>query len=195
MPRNLIRSLALGALLALAASASATVDLSEADRLFAAEAAQVGLTQVARAKLALEKTTNDHVRNFGERMVQDLAETHAALQDLSRTLVLTLPSKLDAATLQSLVELRKLSGAAFDRQYMHDVVTLHKIAVLLYEKQATAGDNADLRSFAAKTLPLLQRHLLLAEATQRAVVVRAQVATHDVQQTSPRLAGVSGEIS
>jgi putative membrane protein len=195
MPRKLIRSLALGALLALAASASATNDLSEADQLFAEEAAQVALAQVSLAKVALEKSANDHVRNFGERMVQDLAEAHAALQGLSRTLVLTLPSGLDAAQLQSLVELRKMSGAAFDRQYMHDVVTLHKMAVLLYEKQATSGDNAELRSFAAKTLPLLQRHLLLAEATQRAVVVRTQVATQDVQQASPHLAGVSGEIS
>jgi putative membrane protein len=190
-----MRALALGALLGLFASTSLAAEISEADRQFAEEAARVGMAEMALARLALEKSNNDHVRNFGERMVQDHGEANAALHDVSRSLVLTLPSTLDAAQLLQLAELRKLSGADFDRQYMHDVVALHKRAVALYDKQATSGDDAELRTFAAKTLPLLQRHLLLAEATQRAVVVRAHVATRSDRHTGPRVAGVSGETS
>jgi putative membrane protein len=194
-PLRMIRGLALGALLALATSAALAADISKADQQFADEAARAGIAEVALAKLALEKTTNDHLRNFGERMVLDHGEANEALKDVSRRLVLTLPSSLDASQLQSLAELRKLSGAAFDRQYMHDVVAQHKKAVVLYDRQATAGDNAELRAFAAKTLPLLQRHLLLAEATQKAVVVQTKVAASDFGLASPCLAGASGESS
>ena len=42
-------------------------------------------------------------------------------------------------------------------------VDAHKDAVNLFERYAKGGDNADLKAWAAKTLPALQAHLKMAE--------------------------------
>jgi putative membrane protein len=42
-------------------------------------------------------------------------------------------------------------------------VSAHKDAVSLFERYAKGGDNADLKAFAAKTLPRLKEHLKMAE--------------------------------
>lgn len=62
--------------------------------------------------------------------------------------------------------LSKLNGAAFDREYMSDMVKDHRADVAEFEKEANTARDPDVKAFAAKTLPTLQEHLRLAEATQ-----------------------------
>ena len=54
-------------------------------------------------------------------------------------------------------------AADFDKQYESDQQSAHKDAVSLFERYSKGGDNADLKSFAAKTLPHLQEHLKMAQ--------------------------------
>ncbi|HKG20643.1 MAG TPA: DUF4142 domain-containing protein, partial [Blastocatellia bacterium] len=64
---------------------------------------------------------------------------------------------------QALVsKLSGLSGAEFDREYMRQMVKDHSDAVELFQKEASRGKDADLKGFAAKTLPALQEHLRMA---------------------------------
>ena len=59
-------------------------------------------------------------------------------------------------------KLSALTGAAFDREYMSQMVKDHSSAVALFQGQATNGTDADLKNWAAKTLPTLQEHLRMA---------------------------------
>ena len=43
-------------------------------------------------------------------------------------------------------------------------VDAHKDAVSLFERYSKGGDNADLKSWAGKTLPALKHHLEMAQA-------------------------------
>jgi putative membrane protein len=151
------------------------------------------VAEVALGRLALEKSSNDQVRQLGERLVQDHEQIYDALKSVSRELALTLPSNDEAEQLRSFARLRGLSGAAFDREYMQRVVVNLKKAIVLYDQQAASGDSAELRAFAAKALPSLQRQLLLAESIERAVVADANVAAQGSAPTSPLAAGASGE--
>jgi putative membrane protein len=46
-------------------------------------------------------------------------------------------------------------------------VSAHKDAVSLFERYAKGGENADLKAFAAKTLPHLREHLKMAQDLNR----------------------------
>lgn len=59
-------------------------------------------------------------------------------------------------------KLSSLSGAAFDREYMSQMVKDHTAAAVLFQSQATSGTDADLKNWAAKTLPTIQEHLRMA---------------------------------
>jgi putative membrane protein len=70
---------------------------------------------------------------------------------------------MDKAHGAKLDKLNSLSGADFTRAYEDMQVSAHKDAVSLFERYAKSGDNADLKAFAAKTLPHLRDHLKMAE--------------------------------
>ncbi len=54
------------------------------------------------------------------------------------------------------IRLSALSGAAFDRAYMDDMVKDHQEDVAEFQREANGGSDADVKAFAAKTLPTLQ---------------------------------------
>ena len=56
-------------------------------------------------------------------------------------------------------ELAKLSGTAFDRKFVDLMVENHEKDVKLFKEAADDADDADLKAFAAKQLPTLQKHL------------------------------------
>jgi putative membrane protein len=56
-----------------------------------------------------------------------------------------------------------LSGADFDKQYVSDQQSAHKDAVDLFDRYAKGGDNADLKAWAAKTVPALKHHKEMAD--------------------------------
>ena len=59
--------------------------------------------------------------------------------------------------------------AEFDRAYMDHMVKDHKKDVAEFKTQAESGKDPQIKAFAAKTLPTLQEHLKLAEATHAEV--------------------------
>ena len=55
------------------------------------------------------------------------------------------------------------NGKDFDQSYDQAQVKGHKDAVALFEAYAKSGDDPELKSWAAKTLPHLKEHLSMAE--------------------------------
>lgn len=60
--------------------------------------------------------------------------------------------------------LQGMSGAAFDRAYMSDMVSDHKEDIADFKKESGGGKDADVKAFATKTLPTLADHLKMAQS-------------------------------
>jgi putative membrane protein len=65
-------------------------------------------------------------------------------------------SAKDAATK---ARLEKLSGKAFDRAYMRDMVTDHTKDVSEFRMESKNAKDPDVKNFASQTLPTLKDHL------------------------------------
>jgi putative membrane protein len=144
---------------------ASTASLTAADREFMTKAAQGGLAEVELGRLAAQKAQSPDVKQFGQRMVDDHSRVNTELKTLATSKGVTLPTDIDAATKEEQAKLSKLTGAAFDKEYMRLMVDDHRKDVAEFEKESKDQDNADVRAFAAKTLPTLQEHLKLAETT------------------------------
>jgi len=139
---------------------------STAPSRFAREAANGGMSEVELGRLAVERATNPAVKAFGQRMVDDHSKANVELQAIASQAGIALPGQVDAKEKQIYDRLAALSGAAFDRAYIDDMVKDHKADIALFEKASRASGDSPLKKFAADKLPTLREHLKMAEEAQ-----------------------------
>jgi len=137
--------------------------MSSSDTKFVQKAAQGGLAEVQLGQMAQEKASSDAVKQFGARMVHDHADANKKLEQIAQRDGIPVPKTLDAKDQMLKQHLEKLSGPAFDRAYMQNMVKDHKQDVAEFEHEANSGKNADVKQFAADTVPTLKSHLQQAE--------------------------------
>jgi putative membrane protein len=137
------------------ASGSAKAD----DKKFAKEAAMGGLMEVELGKVATQKASSDAVKQFGQRMVDDHTKANDELKQVASQDNLTLPTTLDKKHQEMVDKMSALSGPAFDKTYMKDMVKDHEKDVKEFQKESQSGTDPNIKSFATKTLPILQSHL------------------------------------
>lgn len=135
------------------------------DNTFINKAAEGGLAEVELGKLATSHASNDKVKQFGQRMVEDHSKANQELAETANRKGVTMPTSLDAKEQATVDRLSKLKGAAFDRAYMQDMVKDHKADISEFRKESTSGFDPDTKAFASKTLPTLEDHLKQAQDT------------------------------
>jgi putative membrane protein len=135
---------------------------------FVTEAAYRDMLEIESSKLVASKfDTKD--TGFAEQMIKDHTATSAELEGLvsSGKVKANLPAAMDKAHRAKLDKLKGLDGMAFIKAYEDMQVSAHEEAVSLFERYAKSGDNADLKAFAAKTLPRLEDHLKMAHDLEK----------------------------
>lgn len=126
---------------------------------FAIEAAMGGLAEVEMGRIASTKAANPEVKKFAEMMIQDHSKANDELKSIAAKKNIKLPAELDAKHKSKLEELRSKVGAEFDRAYVDTMVEDHKKDVALFEAESQNGNDPEIKAFAAKTLPVLRKHL------------------------------------
>lgn len=138
--------------------------LSQVDREFMVKAAQGGMAEVQFGQLALQRASSNPVRQYAQRMIQEHTKANNELMALAKAKGVTLPTTIGEKNEQLRQRLSKLSGARFDREYMREAgVKSHEDQAKLFERQVERGQNPDVKAFASKTLPVVQKHLQQAE--------------------------------
>jgi len=128
-----------------------------------------GNLDIAAGKQALAKTHNKAVREFAQQMVRDHSAVNAKALALVKKLKVT---PQDNATSQGLTKaadaerakLAKLSGAAFDREYVNNEVAYHKtVNGALETVLIPNAKNGELKSLLETGLTLFKEHQAHAE--------------------------------
>jgi putative membrane protein len=146
-----------------ASTAKSSGKVSAADMKFARDAAVGGLMEVQMGMTAEQKASNDKVKQFGQKMVNDHSKANDQLMSIASKKNITLPTEIDAKHKKAMEMTSKMSGTGFARDYMRDMVRDHETDVAEFQKEANSGSDPDLKNFAAMTLPTLQQHLQMAK--------------------------------
>lgn len=134
------------------------------DKVFADRAAASGLAEIAEARIALDRSGNDQVRKFAQRMIQDHGQANDELAKIAHGESLGLPTLPTRADQAKADRLGKLTGADFDQAYLADQIAAHKAAVALFLDESKTGQDGELRQFAARALPILEDHYQMAQS-------------------------------
>jgi putative membrane protein len=142
--------------------ASAAAGPSEQDRRFVEAAARAETARIESAEQALTKASDNRVRIFAERIIEDHRPINEELAVLSSDVGISLTS--DAGAEPSSKDLESLSGNAFDHAWLDREAKAQQGMIELFSQQADKGENGPLRTFAANHLASLRDHLAIARS-------------------------------
>jgi putative membrane protein len=137
--------------------------MSSADKKFMMTAAMGGMAEVEMARLALQKSGSDAVKQYAQKMIDDHTAANNELMQVASTKGVTLPAQPDAKHMAMMAKMQKLSGTEFDMMYVKEAgVKAHQDMEKLFMKESMSGKDMDAKAFAAKTLPAVRMHLQMA---------------------------------
>jgi putative membrane protein len=138
--------------------AIALADSDKRDTEFAHKAAAGGMAEVKLSKLAAEKSASPEVKTFARKMVSDHTKANMELKQLASQKSLALPTTIDAEHQRAYDKLVSLNGDDFDKQYMKAMTDDHDDTVKLFKDETQNGKDEDLKQFAIRTLPIIEKH-------------------------------------
>jgi putative membrane protein len=138
------------------------------DHAFLTKVAQAGEGEVMVAQDAQKKGAASEVKALAQRLEADHRKANSELRALIVKKRLTVPGgpTLEQKVLKN--KLDTLQGAMFDDEYTSAMVASHTNSIKEFEN-ATKSTDADVRAFAAKTLPTLREHLKMAQDARKTV--------------------------
>jgi putative membrane protein len=151
------------------ATSRSNTSLARGDRDFMMKAAQSDVAEIQGGQVAKEKASSDAVKKFADKMVTDHTKTSGQMKTMAESRSVALPTTPSAKDERDMKKMSGMSGADFDRAYMDSQVRAHRDAVSLFRKESKSGKDAELKSFAANTLPALEEHLKMATDLSKTV--------------------------
>ena len=160
-------SIALALFLGAAGASAVAADVPDhaptPDEAFVTAAMQGGLDEIELSRLAARAAESPQVKDFAAQMLQEHTDSNAALASIAQGANIALPVAPDSEHMQLRDKLAPLQGAEFDKGYVEAMRVDHqKMADLLISASTSVG-NESLRKYIQKTLPVVQRHLRMAQ--------------------------------
>lgn len=146
------------------ASKGSDSSVSKADQRMMKNLAEANFAEIETGKLALQKSQNDQVKAFAQKMIDDHTQAQKELEQLAQQKGVTLPTETDMKHKAAAKALSALEGEKFDKMYMNQVgVRDHKNTHQLLTKAQKDAKDPDLKALAAKTAPIVNNHLTMAQ--------------------------------
>jgi putative membrane protein len=140
--------------------------LAQQDKAFLDYAAQDNQAEIQLCLLAEKKAQNPAVKAFARLMVDDHVQVESQLAALVNAESVDVPNGIGEDSEKTMSQLEPLKGADFDREFLKDQIQDHSRDLQRFGKEKDSTQDADVKRFAALTMPVLQQHLDLARAVQ-----------------------------
>jgi putative membrane protein len=136
---------------------------STQDAHFVWAASATNQAEIVLGKLAQDRGQSPNEQNYGRMLQGDHGNAEQALSAIADPLMLKTapgPNPMQTAMLQ---HLQSVPDDQFDAAFNHAMIRGHEHAIAMFRKEAMTGQNPQLRDYARQSLPVLERHLQVAE--------------------------------
>ncbi len=133
--------------------------LEQMDKDFVMKAASGGMMEVEASQIAQQNAGHARVKAFADMMVQDHTNVNNELKGFASSRGLTIPQDSLMTKHKSMLDkMRNMTGKGFDKHYIDMMMNDHNKDINAFEKASNNSKDADLKAWAAKTLPTLRMH-------------------------------------
>lgn len=131
----------------------------EADKAFLKKALEGNMAEVQMGQLALQKSSDDQVKQFAQRMVDDHGKMLDQLKPVAQQMGVKVPEGPSKGQMKSMDKMKALSGDAFDQAYIKSMVKDHKNDDSEFKQEAQSTQNPQLKQMVTQSDQIIQSHL------------------------------------
>jgi putative membrane protein len=129
------------------------------DKTFVKNALQGGMAEVQLGQLALQKSSNDDVKQFAQRMVDDHTKLGDEMKQVAQQMSVKIPDAPSGKDKSTMAKLQALNGDAFDKAYIKDMVKDHEKDQKEFKQEAANATNPALKQVATQGEQVISEHL------------------------------------
>lgn len=130
---------------------------------FIKEALQDQNFEIQAAQQVAQQAQDPQVKQFAQQLVQDHQQLKQQLQPIAQQMGIKHTDEPSKWQREMLDQTRQLQGRQLERDFVFDQVGLHQMDLLKTQYQATHSQDPQVRQAAQQAIPVLQRHLQLAQ--------------------------------
>ena len=129
------------------------------DKTFVAMVSQGGMFEVALGQLAAQQGSTQDIKDQGNTEAHDHQLVGDKLKSIASDAGLPFPDALNPSFQGQLDKIKAMQGTAFDAGYLRAMEDVHAKDGAAFAKEASQGENPKLKSFAAETHRIVERHI------------------------------------
>jgi putative membrane protein len=129
------------------------------DKAFVKKALEGNIGEIEMGKLALQKSNDDQVKQFAQRMVDDHGKMQDQLKPAAEQMGVKVPDGPSKGQMKSMDKMKALSGDAFDQAYIKDMVKDHKGDDSDFKLEAQSTQNPQLKQLVMQSDQTIESHL------------------------------------
>ena len=128
---------------------------------YVSNAAEGDMYEIEAANIALQKSKNAQIKELATMIKADHTKAAAEMKTAvgSAGADVQMPTKLDERRQGFLDNLKQAPADQFDKVWLTQQEAAHEESLTLHRTYADAGDNAALKAHAAKSAPIVEKHL------------------------------------
>ena len=132
---------------------------SPVDRMFVTKALQGGLAEVQLGQLTLQKSNNEQLKQFAQRMIDDHTKLGDQMKPVAQQIGVAVPTNVSKKDKATMGKLGALSGPAYDQAYIKDMVKDHKQDLSEFQMEASSGQDQTVKDAASQGSQVIAQHL------------------------------------
>lgn len=142
---------------------SAAKAATDQDKQFVQQAALSSYTEITFSQLALQNASDPQVKSFAQRMIADHTMLNERMSPVAQAMGISAPTALDSEHQQLYDQMKGLSGAAFDKQYMSAMVTDHHKALELFKSEESTSQDKPMKPTVKEGERVIAEHTKMAD--------------------------------
>lgn len=139
------------------------ISLTTPDKEFITKVAQNDITETKMSQLLLQRSKNKAVTDFAQKMIKEHTDSNKELMDIANSKGFKVLNDISSDDKSLLDNFRQLDRQSFNRAYMQVQVQTHSKIQAEIQKYLEQGQDASLKAFADKILPVIVEHLQMAQ--------------------------------
>jgi putative membrane protein len=130
-----------------------------ADKSFVHDALEGGMAEVQLGQLALQKSSNDDVKQFAQKMIDDHTKLGDEMKQVAVQMKVKVPDSPSKKDKSAIAKLQALNGDDFDKAYIKDMVKDHQQDLKDFKQEAQNTQSPDLKKVVNQGGQVIEEHL------------------------------------
>jgi putative membrane protein len=131
------------------------------DKAFVHDALEGGLAEVQLGKLAVQKSNNEDVKQFGQKMIDDHTKLGDQMKQVAQQMNVKPPTSLSSKDRATIKNLKAMAAGSFDKAYIKDMIKDHEKDRSDFQAAANRTSNPALKQVATQGAQVIDEHLQL----------------------------------